>query len=59
MVVPFIIEETIITSYDDFYKTNVDYFSDGLIAVRINGRWYYVDKNGNGLPPKITKTSKK
>ena len=59
VVVPFIIEETIITSYDDFYKTNVDYFSDGLIAVRINGRWYYVDKNGNGLPPKITKTSKK
>ncbi len=58
VVVPFIIDETIITSYDDFYKTNVDYFSDGLIAIRINGRWYYVDRDGNGLPSEVTANSK-
>lgn len=50
VIVPFVIEKTVISKYDDFYKTNVDYFSDGLVAVRIDGRWYYVDKDGNGLP---------
>ncbi len=55
VIVPFVIEETVISKYDDFYKTNVDYFSDGLVAVRIDGRWYYVDKDGNGLPSGVRK----
>lgn len=28
----------------------IEYFSEGLIHVKYNGRWYYTNENGDGLP---------
>lgn len=50
VIVPFVIDEMLVPNWDKFYQTNVEFFSDGLIPVRIKGRWYYVDADGNGLP---------